>query len=149
MTLRILPLTLAALHFAQAYVLHQRASAVVPLARRGQAPLLLSATRHAVVTSGHKHARLLGVADGGRGFSNIREVRQLGDVVQQAACLRVVGVAVGVAVLFLDVPPKLPALPRLQDLRLHLRKEPRVAVIPSKAGCLRKTKRASGHSLLC
>lgn len=124
-TLRILPLTLATLHFAQAYVLHQRASAAASLARRGQTPLLLSAVRHAVATCGHEHARLLGAADGGRGFGNIREVRQLGDVVQQAARLGVVGVAVGVAVLFLDVPPKFPALPRLQDFRLHLRKEPR------------------------
>lgn len=113
MTLHILTLTLATLHVAQACVLPQRASAVGSLVRRGQAPLLLSAMRHAVATSGHKHARLLEAADGGRGFGNIGEVRQLGGVVQQAACLRVVSVAIGVAVLFLDVPPKFPALPRL------------------------------------
>lgn len=131
MTLRILPLTLATLHFAQ------RASAVVPRARRGQAPLLPSSVRRAVATCGHEHARLLGAADGGRGFGDIGEVRQLGGVIQQAARLGVVGVAVGVAVLFLYVPPEFPALPRLQDFRLHLRKEPRV--IPSTAGCKART----------
>lgn len=127
-TLRILPPTLATLRVAQ------RASAVVPLARRGRAPLLLSSSaRRAVATRGHEHARLLGAADGGGGFGDIGEVGQLGGVVQQAARLGVVGVAVGVAVLFLDVPPEFPALPRLQDFRLHLRTEPRV--FPSTAGC--------------
>lgn len=114
MTLHVLPLTLTTWRpVRQAYVLHQRASAVF-LARRGRSVLLHAAVCRSVVTSSHQHVRLLGVADGGRGFGNIWEVRQLGDVVQQAA-LGVVGIAVGVAVLFLDVPPKFPALPRLQD----------------------------------
>lgn len=121
-TLRVLPLTLATLRFAR------RASAAVPLA-----PLLPPSARRAVAARGHEHARLLGAADGGRGFGHVGEVGQLGGVVQQAARLSVVGVAVGVAVLLLDVPPELPALPRLQDFRLHLREEPRV--IPSTAGC--------------
>lgn len=116
MTLQVLPLTLTTWRpVRQADVLHQRASADVPLARRGRAVLLPATVGRAIVASSHKHVRLLGVADGGGGFGNIWEVRQLGDVVQQAACLRVVGIAVGVAVLFLDVPPQFPALPHLQD----------------------------------
>lgn len=99
----------------QAAVLHQRASACVALTGRGRAVLLPAAVGRAVVASSHEHVRLLGVADGLGGFGNIWEVGQLGDVVQQAACLRVVGIAVGVAVLFLNVPPQFPALPRLQD----------------------------------
>lgn len=134
-TLHVLPLTLATRNpVCQAYVLHQRASADAWLAWRGQALLLLPAMGHAVVAASHKHVRLLGVADGGRGFGDVWEVRDLGDMVQQAACLRVVGVAVGVAVLFLYVPPKFPALPGLQDFRLHLREELRVT--QSKGGCL-------------
>lgn len=147
-TLRVLPLTLAIAHLVcESYVLHQRASADVSLAWRGQALLLLSSVRQSVVTSRHEHARLLGVADRGRGFGNIWEVRQLGDVVQQAARLRVVGIAVGVAVLFFYVPPEFPALPRLQDFRLHLRKERRV--IPSKGGGLPDITWEQVHSLPC
>lgn len=99
----------------QADVLHQRAPAYVPLTRRGRAVLLHAAVGRAVVAFRHEHVRLLGVADGLGGFGNIWEVGQLGDMVQQAACLGVVGIAVGVAVLFLNIPPQFPALPRLQD----------------------------------
>lgn len=58
-----------------------------------------------VVASSHKHVRLLRAADRGRGFGDVREMRQSRDVVQQASCLGVGGIAVGVAVFLLDVPP--------------------------------------------
>lgn len=116
MTLHVVPMSLTTWRpVCQADVLHQRASAYVPLTMRGRAVLLHAAVGRAVVASSHEHVRLLGVADGLGGFGYIWEVRQLGDVVQQAARLRVVGIAVGVAVLFLNVPPQFPALPRLQD----------------------------------
>lgn len=127
----------------QAGVLHQRAC--IPLTRRGRAVLLHAAVGPAVVATGHEHVRLLGVADGLGGFGDVWEVRQLGDVVQQAARLRVVGVAVGVAVLFLNVPAQFPALPRLQDFGLHLRKELRS--VPSERRASDTCKRAD--SLLC
>lgn len=116
MTLHVFPMSLTTWRpVCQADVLHQRASAYAPLTMRGRAVLLHAAVGRAVVASSHEHVRLLGVADGLGGFGYIWEVRQLGDVVQQAARLRVVGIAVGVAVLFLNVPPQFPALPRLQD----------------------------------
>lgn len=67
----------------------------------------------------HKHVPLFGATDRGGGFGDVREVRQSRDMVQQARCLCVGGIAVGVAILLLDVPPQFPALPLLQDLRLH------------------------------
>lgn len=70
---------------------------------------------HTIATSRHKHVPLLKGADRGRGFGNVWKMRQSGHMIQQAACLRVGGVAVGMAVFFLNVPAKLPALPLFQD----------------------------------
>lgn len=72
------------------------------------------------MAAAHQHVRLLGAADGGGCFGDVREVRQSRHVVQQAAGLCVRSIAVGVAVLLLDVPAEFPALPLLEDLGLHL-----------------------------
>lgn len=122
MALHVLPLTLVALRLVrEADVLQQGAVADGSLVSRRGALTRPFAAGRAVVASGHEHARLLGAADGGRAFADVWEMRQPGDVVQQAGCLGVVRVAVGVAVLLLDVPTELPALPLLQDLGLHLK----------------------------
>lgn len=73
------------------------------------------------MAAGHQHVPFFGAADRSGGFGDVREVRQLRDVVEQAAHLGVGGVAVGVAVFLLYVPAQLPALPLLQDLRLYLK----------------------------
>lgn len=113
-TLHVLPLALVVELVRDADVLHQGAAADVLLVLR------LFAVKQTVVAGGHQHVPLLRGAGRARGFGDVREVRQLGDVVQQAARLGVGRIAVGVAVLLLDVPAQLPALPLLQDLRLHL-----------------------------
>lgn len=127
MTLHILSLTLVTLHLVcEAYVLLQRAAADCSLVQRTDAMLHLLRVDHTVATSRHKHVPLLKGADRGRVFGNVWEMRQSGDMIQQAACLRVGGVAVGMAVFLLNVPPKLPALPLFQDFGLHLRRAQRV-----------------------
>lgn len=87
---------------------------------RGSASFQLLTLDHPVVAPGHQHVPLLGGADRGGGLGDVWEMGQPVDVVEQAAGLGVGGVAVGVAVLLLDVPPELPTLPLLQDLRLDL-----------------------------
>lgn len=123
MALHVLSLALVALRLVhEADVLHQGAVADGSLVQRRGAPVVVLAVDRTVVASGHKHVPLLGRAGRGGGFGDVREVRQSRDVVQQAARLRVWGIAVRVAVLLLDVPAELPALPLLQDLGLHLKK---------------------------
>lgn len=100
--------------------LHEGAAADGSVVQQGNGSLHVLVVGHAVVASGHQHVPFLGAADRSGGLGDVWQVRQSGDVVQQAARLRVVGVAVGVAVLLLDVPPQLPALPLFQDLGLHL-----------------------------
>lgn len=89
----------------EADVLHKGAVADGSLMQRGGALVHLFTVGHTVVASSHKHVPLLRVADRGRGFGDVWEMRQSGDVIQEAACLRVGGIAVGVAVLLLDIPP--------------------------------------------
>lgn len=59
---------------------------------------------HTIEASSHKHVPLLRGVGRGRGFGDVWEVRQSGDVVQKARGLRVGGIAVGVAVFLLNVP---------------------------------------------
>ena len=119
----VLPLGLVTLHLVrEADVLHQGAVALCSLVQwRGALPFPRAVLR-AVVAASHQHVPLLGAAEGSGGLGDVREVRQPRDVVQQAARLGVGGIAVGVAVFLLDVPPELPAFPLLQDLGLYLRR---------------------------
>lgn len=122
MALRVIPTCLVTLPLIrEADVLHQGAVAgfFVLLWGAVASPLAVDQT---VAAAGHKHVRLLGAADGVGGFGDVREVRNPRDVVQQAARLGVGGIAVGVAIFLLNVPPEFPALPLLQDLRLNLRR---------------------------
>lgn len=57
------------------------------------------------MASSHKHMPLLRAADRGRVFGDVWEMRQSRHMVHQAGCLGVGGIAVGVAVFLLDVPP--------------------------------------------
>lgn len=103
--LHILPLTFIALHLVrEAYVIHQCAAAAASLVQRVDTPLYPFTVDHTIVASSHKHVPLLRGAGRGRGFGNVWEVRQSGDVVQKACGLRVGGIAVGVAVFLLNVP---------------------------------------------
>lgn len=103
MALHVLPLPLVTLHLVRkADVLLQGAVADGSLTPALACPLTVD---HTVVAAGHKHEPLLRAADRGRAFGDVREVRHSRDVVQQAARLRVGGIAVGVAVFLLDVPP--------------------------------------------
>ncbi len=103
MALHVLSLTLVTLHLVRkADVLRYGAVADGSLAPALARPLTVD---HTVVASSHEHVPLLGAADRGRGFGNVWEMRQSRHVIQQAACLRVGGIAVGVAVFLLDVPP--------------------------------------------
>lgn len=123
MALHVLSLALVTLHLVhEADVLHHGAVADGSLVQWRAAPVVVLTVDRAVVASGHKHVPLLGRAGRGGGLGDVREMRQPRDVVHQAATLGVWGIAVRVAVLLLDVPPELPALPLLQDLGLHLRK---------------------------
>lgn len=97
MTLHVLSLGLVTLYLVQKVD-------VCSLVQRGGALICLLTEDHTIVTSGHKHVPFLGGADWGRAFGDVWEMRQLTDVVGQAACLRVVCIAVGVTVFLLDVP---------------------------------------------
>ena len=90
---------------SEADVLHYRTAAGGSLMQWGDALVLLFVVDHTIVASSHEHVPLLRCADRGGGFGDVWEMRQSRDVVQQAARLRVGGIAVGVAVFLLDVPP--------------------------------------------
>ena len=103
-------------------VLNRGAAADDALARRRagrERPAGLPAA-HAVVAAHHQRVLLLGGAGQAGGGGDVGEVGQLGHVGHHAAVLGVGGLAVGVAVLLLNVPPQLPAFPFLLNLRLHL-----------------------------
>lgn len=104
--LHVLSLHLVALRLVcNANILHQGAIA--------DGSLCALAWPHAIMAAIDEHVPLLGDADRDRRFGDVREVWQSGDMVQQTARLYVWGIAVGVAVLLLDVSPELPAFPLL------------------------------------
>lgn len=70
-------------------------------------------TAYAVLTVGHQCLLLFWTA----------EARGCVRMDHDAAALHLKGLAVSMAVLFLDVPPKLPTSPLLQNLRLNLAKQ--------------------------
>lgn len=73
-----------------------------------------------VLTAGDQQLFLLRTAESrGRG-GDIGQLGQIGGVDHDAAALHLKGLAVRVAVLFLDVSPELPTSPLLQNLRLNL-----------------------------
>lgn len=103
--LNVLSLNLITLRLPRlADVLHKGAVAgSFVLLRAGVFRLL--AVDHPVVAASHEPRLLFGTADRARRFGDVWEVGKPRDVVQQAGRLSVVGVAVGVAIFLLDVPP--------------------------------------------
>lgn len=65
----------------KAYVLHQGAAANGSLMQQRVAPLHLLTVDHTIVAASHKHVPLLGRADRGGAFGNVRKMGQSGDMV--------------------------------------------------------------------
>lgn len=80
----------------------------------------LQSSTHTILAVGHQHLLLFWTAQPGGSGSDIRQPRKVGRMDHDAATLHLKGLAVGVTVLLLYVPPKLPTSPFLQNLRLNL-----------------------------
>lgn len=104
--------------FCEANILHQGAVADGSFTRMGGT----LGVYHTVLQARHQHAPFFRVANWSRGFGDVWQLREPRDVVQQAARLCIGGIAVGVPIFLLNVPPQLPTLPLLKDLRLDLLK---------------------------
>lgn len=109
--------TLSSVHHH--YVLCYRTACGAILWCGGELQASLPST-HTILVVGHQHLLLFWTAEPGGSSSDIRQPWEVGGMNQDAATLHLKGLAVSVAVLLLNVPPKLPASPFLQNLRLNL-----------------------------
>lgn len=80
----------------------------------------LQSSAHTILAVGHQHLLFFWTAELGGSGSDIRQPREVGRRDHDAATLHLKGLAVGVTVLLLYVPPKLPTSPFLKNLRLNL-----------------------------